>query len=287
MIAITAFREGAAGCYAKEFEMKRSHSICGLVVGLCLLATVGGGFAQDQEFVPSVGQAGKDVVWVPTPQELVDTMLNMAKVTANDYVIDLGSGDGRTVITAAKRGATAKGIEYNPEMVELAKRNATKEGVTGKATFEKADLFESDFSKATVITMFLLPRINLELRPKILDMKPGTRVVSNSFDMELWKPDQTTNLTEGCSGWCTAYLWIVPAKVDGKWKLADGELILRQDFQNITGTLTTGGKTMDIVGKLDGEKISFNAAGTEYTGAVNGSTISGTRAAGGNWTASR
>ena len=166
-----------------------------------------------QEYQPQVGQQGKDVVWVPTPQALVDRMLDMGKVTAKDYVIDLGSGDGRTVITAAKRGAKALGIEYNPDMVELSKRNAAKEGVTDKASFVKADLFESDFSQATVITMFLLPDINLKLRPKILGLKPGTRIVSNSFDMGEWKPDETVNVTEGCTNWCTAYLWIVPAKV--------------------------------------------------------------------------
>src|SRR5690242_5656180 len=169
---------------------------------------------------PEVGQSGKDVVWVPTPQSLVDKMLDIAKVTANDYVIDLGSGDGRTVITAAKRGARAHGIEYNPDMVELAKRNAAKEGVSDKATFTKADLFESDFSQATVITMFLLPEINLKLRPKILNLKPGTRIVSNSFMMGDWSPDETATVTD-CSAWCTALLWIVPAKVAGLWKLAD------------------------------------------------------------------
>src|SRR5204863_7133732 len=126
---------------------------------------------QTQTFQPTIGQPGKDVVWVPTPQALVDKMLDMAKVTSQDYVIDLGSGDGRTVITAAKRGARALGIEYNPDMVDLSKRNAAVEGVTDKATFMKADLFESDFSQATVITMFLLPDINLKLRPKILDLK--------------------------------------------------------------------------------------------------------------------
>ena len=134
-----------------------------------------------QDYEPRVGQAGKDVVWVPTPQALVDKMLDLAKVTPSDYLIDLGSGDGRTVITAAKRGVRAHGIEYNPDMVELSKRNAAQEGVSDKATFAKADLFESDFSQATVITMFLLPEINLKLRPKILDLKPGTRIVSNSF----------------------------------------------------------------------------------------------------------
>src|SRR5690349_14708089 len=148
------------------------------------------GTKEESAYQPSVGQEGKDVVWVPTPQALVDKMLDMAKVTPKDYVIDLGSGDGRTVITAAKRGAKALGIEYNPEMVELSKRNAAKEGVSDKASFMKADLFESDFSQAQVITMFLLPSINMKLRPKILNLKPGTRIVSNTFDMEDWKPDE-------------------------------------------------------------------------------------------------
>src|SRR5262250_578208 len=168
--------------------MNMSYRVRQLVLVLFLsVAVVGSGaLAQPakQEFQPQVGQAGKDVIWVPTPQTLVDKMLDMAKVTPKDYVMDLGSGDGRTVITAAKRGAQARGIEYNPEMVELSKRNAAKEGVSDKASFVKADLFESDFSQATVITMFLLPSINIKLRPKILDLKPGTRIVSNTFNME-------------------------------------------------------------------------------------------------------
>ena len=146
-----------------------------------------------EEFKPSVGQEGKDVIWVPTPQGLVDKMLDMAKVTPKDYVIDLGSGDGRTVITAAKRGSKALGIEYNADMVELSKRAADKEGVSDKASFIKADLFESDFSQAQVITMFLLSSINLKLRPKILELKPGTRIASNTFDMGDWKPDETAS----------------------------------------------------------------------------------------------
>ena len=151
--------------------------------------------------LPSVGQPGKDVVWVPTSQVVVDTMLNLAKVTPQDVVYDLGSGDGRTVISAAKRGARAKGIEYNPDMVELSRQNAAKEGVSDRATFVKADLFETDFSEATVITMFLLPSINLKLRPKILNMKPGTRIVSNTFTMGEWKDDDTATVEEnqGCS----------------------------------------------------------------------------------------
>ena len=269
--------------------MKRIHFISLFVITFCLLLTAAGGFAQtgSGECRMPEGSSGKDVVWVPTPQATVDAMLNMAKVTPSDYVIDLGSGDGRTVITAAKRGATARGIEYDPDRVAYSICNAEREGVSARAMFEKADLFETDFSKATVITMFLLPRINMELRPKILDMKPGTRVVSNTFDMEDWNPDQTTNITENCSGWCTAYLWIVPAKVDGTWKLDNGQIRFEQEFQIINGTMTMSGKDQAFTGKLDGDKISFNAGGTEYTGSVSGNTISGTRAGGGSWKATR
>src|SRR3954453_19789883 len=192
--------------------------------------------APAKPYEPQVGQGGKDVVWVPTPQALVDKMLDMAKLTPADFLMDLGSGDGRTVITAAKRGSRAVGIEYNPDMVELSKKNAAEANVADKASFMKADLFETDLSKAQVITMFLLPSINLKLRPKILNLKPGTRIVSNSFDMEEWKPDETAKV-DGCTNWCTAYLWIVPAKVDGTWKMPQGELTLKQTFQMVTGTL--------------------------------------------------
>ena len=173
--------------------------------GLALIAALSVAQAQRaaEPFEPSVGQSGKDVVWVPTSQALVDRMLDTAKVTPNDFVIDLGSGDGRTVITAAKRGARALGIEFNPKMVELSRRNAAKEGVTGKASFVRGDIFKSDFSKATVLTLFLLPDINLRLRPKILNMKPGTRVVSNSFDMADWTPDEDINLSKDCDRFCT------------------------------------------------------------------------------------
>jgi SAM-dependent methyltransferase len=236
-------------------------------------------------FVPQVGQEGKDVIWVPTPQGLVDKMLNMAKVTPDDYVIDLGSGDGRTVITAAKRGARALGIEYNPDMVELSRRNAEKEGVAGKANFVKADIFESDFSQATVITMYLLPQLNLKLRPKILDLKPGTRIVSHAFSMEEWAPDQTESFDGR-----TAYLWIVPAKAEGTWQLAQGELTLAQNFQMVIGTLKSGGNTMMIAnGRLRGDQLSFRAGDAEYAGRVNGNTIEGTvkGSSSGSWNATR
>src|SRR5574341_131332 len=224
--------------------MRKSIQVCLLFLVYALAASFPAQGAQPYE--PQVGQEGKDVIWVPTPQALVDRMLDMAKVTPNDFVIDLGSGDGRTVISAAKRGAKALGIEYNPDMVELSKRNAAKAGVSDKASFVKADLFESDFSQAQVITMFLLPDINIRLRPKILDLKPGTRIVSNSFTMGEWKADDTADAKDGCVSYCTAYLWIVPAKVEGTWQLAQGSLTLSQSFQMISGALKTASNATPI-----------------------------------------
>jgi precorrin-6B methylase 2 len=233
------------------------------------------------QFEPRVGQPGKDVVWVPTPQALVDKMLDLAKVTPKDFVIDLGSGDGRTVITAAKRGATAMGVEYNPDMVNLSKAAAQKAGVADKATFVQADLFKTDLSKATVITMFLLPSINMQLRPNILNLKPGTRIVSNTFTMEDWEADQTESVTDNCSSWCTALLWIVPAKVQGTWKTPQGNLTLTQQFQNLTGNLNG---TAITAGKMNGDQITFTVNGTAYNGRVN---AAGNAISGGNLTASK
>ena len=229
-------------------------------------------------YEPQSGQEGKDVVWVPTPQILVDKMLDMAKVKPGEIVMDLGSGDGRTVITAAKRGARAYGIEYNPDMVELSKRNAVKEGVSANATFVKADLFETDFSKADVITMFLLPDINIKLRPKILDLKPGTRIVSNSFTMEDWMPDQTETISGDCVSWCTALLWIVPAQVAGNWQLGSNTLTLQQNFQMLTGTLGSS----KLTGRLRGDEITLTSDAMKYTGKVEGNTMKGA-----NWSATR
>lgn len=215
-------------------------------------------------------------------------MLDMGKVTPRDYVIDLGSGDGRTVITAAKRGARALGIEYNPDMVELSKRNAAKEGVSDKASFVKADLFESDFSQATVITMFLLPDINIRLRPKILDLKPGTRIVSNSFTMGDWSDDETASVKDGCVSYCTAHLWIVPAKVEGSWQLGDGELSLKQTYQMLSGSLRRGGSNTPIANaKLNGDQITFSIGAARYTGRVTDSGMEGTISSGGLWKASK
>jgi hypothetical protein len=271
--------------------MSARHAIRSLVLALLMLLASTALNAQAVQtpakpYEPQVGQEGKDVVWVPTPQALVDKMLDMAKVTPKDYVIDLGSGDGRTVITAAKRGVRAHGIEYNPEMVEFAKRNAAAAGVGDRATFEKADIFESDYSKATVITMFLLSSLNMKLRPTLLDLKPGTRLVSNSFTMGDWPADQTETITEGCASWCTALLWIVPAKVEGSWQLQQGPLTLVQTFQTFHGTL---GSTPIAEGKLNGDEISFRVGNVQYRGRVDGATMKGTTTGGssGSWMATR
>ena len=262
--------------------MMRVRVSSGAALALCFSLAAGSAFAQTgtkPKYEPQSGQAGKDVVWVPTPQVLVDRMLSMAKVTPQDFVMDLGSGDGRTVIAAAKLGARAMGVEYNPDMVELSKQNAVAAGVADKATFVKADLFETDLSKATVITMFLLPQINLKLRPKILDLKPGTRIVSNSFTMDDWQADETAAVTEDCTSWCNALMWIVPAKVDGTWTTSQGDLVLKQKFQMVEGTFA--GKPISE-GRLRGDELTFTADGTEYKGKVSGKTIQG-----GRWTATK
>ena len=261
--------------------------------------------AKDKEFTPSVGQEGKDVIWVPTPEALVERMLDMAKLTAKDIHYDLGSGDGRTVIAAAKRGAQAFGVEYNPDMAALSERNAAKEGVTARAKFINGDIFQTDFSHATVVTLYLLPSLNVKLRPTLLKMKPGTRVVSHAFSMDDWQPDQTENV-EGR----TAYLWIVPAQVEGTWRWnaagsgqKEYELMLRQQFQQVEGLakLDSGkmGQLRNV--KLQGDQISFTiheitglsgSVRRDYVGRVSGNTIQGTSKvpdSGGEvkWTATR
>ena len=264
--------------------LQRSWQRTVFALSLSLLAAAVCAQPAKKDFEPQVGQEGKDVIWVPTPQGLVDKMLDMAKVTSSDYVIDLGSGDGRTVITAAKRGARAQGIEYNPDMVELSTKNAEKAGVSDKAKFSKADIFESDFSQATVITMYLLPTLNVKLRPKILDLKPGTRIVSHAFTMEDWTADQTDTFDGR-----TAYLWIVPAKVEGTWQLGQGELSLKQMYQMVTGSLKNGAGTIPVNGKLRGDQLTLTAGNADYTGRVDGNKIEGTvkGSSSGSWTATR
>lgn len=192
-----------------------------------------------REYDPKAGQRGKDVEWVPCSPVVIARMLDMAKVTPEDYVIDPGSGDGRMVISAAKLGAQGLGIEFNPRLVELARENAAKEGVSDKAAFAQGDFFMTDFSMATVIALFLREDINLILRPKLLDLRPGTRIVSNIFHMGEWKADEVVEIEDEAYYFKnhTAYFWVVPANAGGSWILPWGELTLTQSFQMITGSL--------------------------------------------------
>ena len=253
----------------------------------------------DKEFTPQVGQAGKDVIWVPTPNEVVEKMLQMTRITPNDYVIDLGSGDGRIAIAAAKKfGARSMGVEFNADMVALSTREAQRQGVADKVRFVNADIFQTDISQATIITMYLLPDLNLKLRPLLLDLKPGTRIASHQFTMAEWQADETATL-DGRQ----ALMWIIPAKVEGNWALrTDGEggaperrLTLRQSFQFVTGQMGTGSATLGITeGRLRGDEISFSVTDggvrRNYSGRVQGGTMAGTVRAGGSpdmgWTAS-
>jgi precorrin-6B methylase 2 len=256
-----------------------AHRIFSLILLVCLPAT---SFAQEnvqnQEFKPHVGQEGKDVIWVPTPNELVNKMLEIGKLTDKDILIDLGSGDGRTVIAAARIGAKALGIEYNPDMVALSEKNAKEAGVSDLAKFIKADLFGYDLSEATVITMFLLPDINLKLRPRLLDLKPGTRIVSNTFTMGDWEPDMEVTTEENWNSWYTALMWVVPAKVSGIWNLEGRNLEITQQFQMIYGSLNADNAKIKITdGRLNGDTITFTVGDSKYTGKVEGNEkMSGT-----------
>ena len=224
---------------------------------------------------PEVGRPGKDVMWVPSPDPLVDKMLEIAQVSAVDVVMDLGSGDGRTVIAAAQLGAHAIGVEYDQELVELSRKNATRAGVANLATFVTDDLFEVDLSPATVVTMFLLPELNSKLRPRLLALAPGTRIVSNTWDLEDWEADERAVL-DPCPGFCTALLWIVPARVEGIWVLPNGSLTLSQRFQVVTGFLRESSGTVQIrAGQLRGEQISFRVGDVYYKGVVAGDVIEG------------
>jgi SAM-dependent methyltransferase len=258
----------------------RARLIC-----LTLVAGLVGTPAYSQEqkpsepFVPRSGQAGKDVVWVPSPPEMVSKMLEVAKVTDQDFVMDLGSGDGRNIIAAARLGARGVGVEYNPDMVALSERLAKEAGVADKARFVQGDMYEADISKATVLALFLLPVNLTKLHPKFLDLAPGTRIVLNTFGIEGWEPDYRTSLPQGseCDSWCDILLHIVPAKVAGTWILPNnGRLTLTQQNQMLQGTLTINGETTTISkGRMSGEEMSFEAGGHSFVGQVKGNRLEG------------
>lgn len=244
---------------------------------LALLFVSVSGFAQspDKPYEPTVGQDGKDVVWVPTPTVTVEKMLDVAKLAPGDFVMDLGSGDGRNIIAAAKRGVRGLGVEYNPEMVDYARRMAAKDGVEELAQFVEGDMFAADISQATVLALFLLPDNLNKLVDKFLDLKPGTRIVLNHFGIDGWEPDETTRADGDCGSWCTVLLLVVPAKVSGTWQLPQGELVLEQKFQKVSGTLKSGGADLQVEGRLLGDQITFTAGGVTYEGRVDGERITG------------
>jgi len=273
--------------------LKNSRRVIQLILASCFISIAASAVPAQEirnPYEPISGQSGKDVVWVPTPPVLVEKMLDMARVTPRDYVMDLGSGDGRNVIAAAKRGAHALGVEYNPDMVELSRRIAAKEGVADKAMFVQGDMFEADISQATVLALFLLTENLNRLVPKFLDLSPGSRIVVNGFEIDDWKADEIGRADGECESWCTAYLYIVPARVAGTWRLPNGHLALEQKFQELTGTLSSGGTRAPILnGRLHGNLISFTVGGADYVGRVNGDTMSGDLkgSATGDWRAVR
>lgn len=254
-----------------------------VVLSTLLAAGCATSTATDPNYKPVRGQSGKDVIWIPTPPELVEKMLTMAKVTPQDRVFDLGAGDGIIAITAAQKfKANAVGIEYNPDMAEFARRKVREAGVQDKVRIITGDIFKEDFSSANVVTMYLLPDLNLKLRPTILKMKPGTRVVAHAFDMGEWQPDETAS-----AAGATAYMWIVPAPVAGNWTVTmeggkTGRMVLEQSFQSVGGSITIDGRTQPLVGaRMNGEELSFQFRGegnsvSTFRGRVTGDRLGGT-----------
>lgn len=257
----------------RQARVKRiARSLCGVL----LLGVSGVAYAVDYQ--PQLDQPGKDVVWVPTPDSLVEKMLDLAKVGAADHVIDLGSGDGRLVITAARRGARALGIEYDAKLVEYARANAVKAGVAARAQFVKADLFASDFSRATVVTIFLGSELNRKLMPKLLNLKPGTRIVSNTHPIGDWPADEIAHSSDDEKSvyYRTARLWIVPAKIIGTWHSGRERYSFAQRYQNIEGVMTVNNaSTQFSTVTLRGDRLSFSVNDVRYVGTVRGNVIEG------------
>jgi hypothetical protein len=248
------------------------------LLAVVLACTAGVAAQQKEEFVPFSGQPGKDVVWVPSPAETVAKMMEVGRINAQDFVIDLGSGDGRNVIAAAKLGARGLGVEYNPDMVELSKKNAVKEGVADRAQFVQGDMYQAEFSKATALVLFLLPTNLTELRDKIFNLQPGTRVVLNTFPIPEWTADEQVTLDPGtCESWCTVYLNIVPAKIAGTWRTQNGaEVTLTQQYQMVTGSgKTPQGQAISVTGRLRGNDVTLSTGQQELKGVVKGNVIEG------------
>lgn len=258
-------------------------ALCGMVVLAASVANAQTRAECERAYKPETGQAGKDVIWVPTNDALVERMLQMANTTSSDLVYDLGAGDGKIAIAAAKKfGATSVGVEYNPDMARFAQCLVKAEGVSGRARVIQGDIFETDFSAATVVTLYLLPELNLRLRPTLLKMKPGTRVVSHSFLMDDWEPDGRSTTDDGY-----AYLWIVPAQVKGTWTFAPqggGERFvveIEQTFQQLKGTVGGGASAKPLsTARIDGAKIEMSFIGdrgtSQLSGVVNGGRIEAT-----------
>jgi precorrin-6B methylase 2 len=258
------------------------YSLRAVLAHLVIAITMPCGLAA-QGNAPAVNQSGKDAPWVPTSPELVQKMLDLAEVTPRDFVIDLGSGDGRNVIAAAKRGARALGVEYDPDLVGLSRRLAKEAGVAGKATFVQGDMYKADVSKATVLALFLVPENLDKLQNTFLAMKPGTRIVLNTFGVTDWDPDASATIGAPCTTWCTANLLIVPARVAGTWHTGNADMTLKQFYQVVRGTMGT----QNVVGRLRGDRIILTAGATEYNGRVVGNRIEGTATTGGKASAWR
>lgn len=272
--------------------MTRCDVWTGVLGGMLLCLSPAMAAAQaTQQFEPQFAQPGKDVVWVPTPEAMVAVMLDMAKVTPEDVVVDLGSGDGRLVIAAAKRGARARGVEYNPEMVLLSRQRARAADVHGRATFVEGDMFEANIADATVMAVFLLTDNMRRLQTKFLSLRPGTRIVSNTFGIPEWPADERITRAD-CTAWCTALLWVVPAQLHGDWQVEGGPTLrLDQHFQKVTGMLTgpVGSSTIQG-GTITGPAIAFTIGDAAYAARLEGDRLVGTRTAGGQssaWQATR
>jgi hypothetical protein len=256
-------------------NVSRRTPLMSLVAALLVAAPA---VAQTPEpYKPTVGQQGKDVVWVPSTEAMVEKMLDHAKVTPQDFVVDLGSGDGRTIIAAAKRGARGLGVEFNPDLVDYSKKQAAAAGVADKAQFVQGDMYEADISRATVLALFLLPHNLEKLVPKFLELPAGTRIVANTYWVSDWTPDDEQTMQDGCDSWCTSKLMIVPAKVQGSWRVPNGTLNVTQRYQMVEGTFTPagGGSPSTVKGRLRGNEITLTVGDREYAGTVNGKTIEG------------